>query len=142
MGNDLFLLLGGLLSLGLGALLADTNQASLGAGLAELPEGIFGSLVVGNGALLEFDDVLDGKAGLGAGNDVLTALGGLDVLSRGVAVLGLSVAAGEENEALPVLLETLNIGLEALLGEVLAAGVDRDTDGAGELAGDTGGCDC
>ena len=73
-------------------------------------------------------------------DEVVSALGSLDVLGGGVTLLGLAVAAGEEDEALPVFLEALDVGLEALLGEVLAAGVDRDTDGASELAGDTGGC--
>jgi hypothetical protein len=74
-------------------------------------------------------------------DEVVSALGGLDVLGGGVTLLGLAVAAGEEDEALPVLLEALDVGLEALLGEVLTARVDRDTDGTGELAGDTGSCD-
>ena len=138
--DSLFLLCVGLVSLGLGALLADTDKASLRAGVTELPVGVLLTLVVANSTLLEGDGVLDGQSGGGAGNDVLGGLGGLDVLSGCVTLLGLAVAAGEEDEALPVLLEALDVGLEALLGQVLAARVDRDTDGAGELAGDTGGC--
>lgn len=133
--SSLFLLVSVRLSLVLGALLADTDKAGLGASIAELPECVLLALVVANGALLEGNDVLDGERGSGALDDVLGALGGLDVLSGSVTLLGLAVAAGEEDEALPVLLETLNVGLEALLGKVLAAGVDRDTDGTGELAG-------
>lgn len=139
MANNLFLLGVGLISLGLCALLAGTSVTGLGARFTELPVGVLGGLVVANRALLEFDDVLDGEAGLGAGNDILGALCGLDVLGGGVTVLGLSVATGEENEALPVFLEALNVGLEALLREVLAARVDRDTDSAGKLARNTGG---
>jgi hypothetical protein len=138
--DSLFLLCVGLISLGLGALLADTDKAGLGASVTELPVGVLLTLVVANSTLLESDGVLDGQSGGSAGNDVLGGLGGLDVLGRCVTLLGLAVAAGEEDEALPVLLEALDVGLEALLGKVLAAGVDRDTDGAGELAGDTGGC--
>lgn len=138
--NSLFLLSVGLLSLGLRALLTDTLEAGLRAGVTELPVCVLLALVVANGTLLELDDVLDGQSSGGAANDLLGVLGGLDVLSRGVALLGLAVAAGEEDEALPVLLEALDVGLEALLGKVLAAGVDRDTDGASELAGNTGGC--
>jgi hypothetical protein len=138
--SSLFLLGVGLLSLGLGTLLTDTDEAGLRAGVTELTVCVLLTLVVADGALLESDDVLDGQSSGCAGNDVLSSLGRLDVLSRGVTLLGLSVAAGEENEALPVLLEALDVGLEAFLGQVLAAGVDRDTDGAGELAGDTGGC--
>ena len=40
-------------------------------------------------------------------DEVVSALGGLDVLGGGVTLLGLAVAAGEEDEALPVLLEAL-----------------------------------
>jgi hypothetical protein len=139
--SSLFLLVGSILSLRLGALLTDTDKAGLGAGITELPVGVLLTLVVANGTLLEGDDVLDGQSRGGAADDVLGALGGLDVLGRSVTLLGLAVAAREEDEALPVLLEALDVGLEALLGEVLAARVDRDTDGAGELAGDAGGCD-
>jgi hypothetical protein len=138
--SSLFLLGVGLISLGLGALLTDTDEAGLGAGVTELAVCVLLTLVVADGALLESDDVLDGQSSGCAGNDVLSGLGRLDILSRGVTLLGLSVAAGEEDEALPVLLEALDVGLEALLGKVLAAGVDRDTDGTGKLAGDTGGC--
>jgi len=137
--SSLFLLGVGVISLGLGALLTDTDKAGLGAGVTELPVCVLLTLVVADRTFLEGDDVLDGQSGGGTGNDVLSGLGRLDILSRGVTLLGLSVAAGEENETLPELLEALDVGLEALLGKVLAAGVDRDTDGAGELAGDTGG---
>jgi hypothetical protein len=138
--DSLFLLGVGLISLGLLALLPDTDKTGLGAGVTELPVCVLLALVVANGTLLERDNVLDGQSRGGAGDDLLGALGGLDVLGGCVTLLGLAVAAGEEDEALPVLLEALDVGLEALLGEVGAARVDRDTDGAGELAGDTGGC--
>ena len=138
--NSLFLLGVGLLGLSLRALLTDTDEAGLGAGVTELPVGVLGGLVVANGALLELDDVLDGQSSGGGLDKVVGALGGLDVLGGSVTRLGLAVAAGEEDKALAVLLEALDVGLEALLGEVLAARVDRDTDGAGELAGDTSGC--
>lgn len=137
--SSLFLLSISLISLGLGALLADTDEACLGAAVTELPVGVLLALVVANGALLDLADVLDGKSGGGATDNVLSGLGGLDVRSGGVTLLGLAVAAGEENETLPELLEALNVGLEALLGKVLAAGVDRDTDGARKLAGNASG---
>jgi hypothetical protein len=133
--GNLFLLGLGLLSLGLRALLTDTDKAGLGAGVTELPVGVLGGLVLADGALLESNNVLDGKTDGGAGDNLLTTLGSLEVLSRGIAVLALAAAAGEEDKALPVLLETLDVGLEALLGKVLAARVDRDTDGTSELAG-------
>lgn len=140
--ENLFLLVVGLLSLRLGTLLTDTNKTSLRARVTELPVRILGSLVVANSAFLELDDGLGGEAG-GEGTDgVLALLGGLDVLGGCVTALGLAVAyvnvsmhanvvgyvskltTREENEALLELLEALYVGLEALLGEVLAAGVD------------------
>jgi hypothetical protein len=125
---------------------------SLRAGVTQLAVGVLGGLVVGNGALLELNDVLDGQDSGGVGDGL--ALGGLDVFDGSVTLLGLTVAAGEEDEAVPVLLEALDVGLEApnatsaldrlhfgrwdvyvLLREVLAARVDGDTNGAGKLAG-------
>jgi hypothetical protein len=137
--DSLFLLGVGLLSLGLRALLTHTDEAGLRASVTELPVCVLLALEAADSALLELDNVLDGQSGGGVGNDLLSVLGGLDVLSGRVTLLGLAVAAGEEDESLPVLLKALNVGLEALLREVLAARVDRDTDGAGELAGDPGG---
>lgn len=131
----LFLLSISLLSLGLGTLLAGTGVALLGTLVPELPVGVLGGLDAADGGLLEDGLVGDGEDGAGEG-DGLALLGGLDVLSGGVTALGLAVTAGEEDKLLPVLLEALDVGLEALLGEVLAAGVDRDTDGGCELAGD------
>lgn len=131
--SSLFLLVLLLLSLGRGTGSALANKASLRAGVTELPVGVLLALVVAKGTLLEARGVLDGQSV--AADDVLTRLGGLDVLSGGVTLLGLAVAAGEEDEALAVLLEALDVGLEGLLREVLAARVDGDTDGAGELAG-------
>ena len=138
--GSLFLLGLGLVSLVLGTLGADTDETGLGAGVAELAVGVLLGLVVGDLALLEGGDVLDGQDV--AADNLVGRLGGLDVLGGGVTLLGLAVAAGEQDEALPVLLEAGDVGLEALLGEVLAAGVDRDTDGAGELAGNASSCAC
>jgi len=138
--NPLFLLVGLLIRLGLLALLADTDKASLGAGITEHPVGVLGGLVVLDVTLLERGNVGDGQDLAGGLDGVLALLGGLDVLDGSVTALRLAVAAREEDELLPVLLETLHVGGEALLGQVLAAGVDRDTDGACELAGDTGSC--
>lgn len=138
--SHLFGLLSGSLSGGLGTLLTDTNKASVRASDTESAESVLGGGVGGDGALGEADVLDDGE---GSGNvlDVLAGLDGLDLLSGGVTLLGRlgASAAGEDNEALPVLLETLDVGLQRLLGEVLAAGVDRDTDGGRKLAGDTSG---
>jgi len=80
----------------------------------------------------------DRHEGREVGENTFTLLGLGNVGSRGVALLGtlLAATAGEEDEALLVLLKTSNVGLQALLGKVLAAGIDRDTDGGSELAGD------
>lgn len=133
--SSLFLLRVSLLSLGFGALLTDTDEAGLRAAVTELPVGVLLALVVANGTLLKLDDVLDGKSGGGAADNVLSSLGSLDILSGGVTLLGLAIAAGKENKALPELLEALDVGLETLLGKVLAARIDRDTNGARKLAG-------
>jgi hypothetical protein len=135
----LFLLGIGLISLGLSALLTDTNKTGLGAVVTELPVCVLGSLVVLDGALLESNGVLDGQDLAGRLDGVLARLDGLDLLSGSITLLRLAVAAREEDEALPVLLEALHVGLEALLGEVLTAGVDRDTDCDCELAGNASG---
>lgn len=138
-GEHLFLLVLGLLSLKSSTLGASTSVALLGALVTEDTVGVLGGLVVGDVALLEDSDVLDGE-GSGVGGDAVGGLGSLDVLGGGVAGLGLAVAAGEEDEALLVLLEALDVGLEALLGEVLAAGVDGNADGLCQLAGDASLC--
>jgi len=57
----------------------------------------------------ELDSVGDGQDGR-EGRKRLALLGGLDVGSRRVARLGLAVAAGEEDEALLVLLQALDVG--------------------------------
>lgn len=69
---------------------------------------------------------------------MLAVADGLDLLGGGLALLGGLEVAGEEDEALLVGLQALNVDLEGLLAEVLAAGVDGDTDGARKLAGDVG----
>lgn len=137
--SRLFLLSTLFLSLGRSTLLADTNKTSLGASLAERPVGILGTLVVGDGTLLELGDVADGQDRAGRLGSVLALLGSLDFLLGSVTLSRLAVAAREEDEALPVLLEALHVGLEALLREVLTAGVDGDTDRWRELAGNASG---
>lgn len=130
------LLLLGLLGGSLGALLADTDKTGLGARVAELAVSLLLGGVVGELALLDDDLVVDGKSGV-AELDVLALLGGLDLLGRGVTLLGGLGLAGEEDEALAVGLEALDVGLQGLLGEVLATGVDGDSDRGCKLAGDT-----
>ena len=62
--------------------------------------------------------------------------GGIDFVLGGVALLGLLGLAGEEHKALLVLLQTLDIGLERLLGQVLSAWVDGNADSGRQLAWD------
>lgn len=126
-----------LLGLGLGALLALADKAGLRAGVTESAVGVLGGGVVGELAGLDGDLVVDGE-GLVGELDVLTLLGSLDLLSGGLTLLGGLGVAGEEDEALLVSLQALDVGLKGLLAQVLAAGVDGDTDGARELAGDVG----
>lgn len=112
-----------LLGLGLGALLALADKAGLRAGVTESAVGVLGGGVVGELAGLDGDLVVDGE-GLVGELDVLTLLGGLDLLSGGLTLLGGLGVAGEEDEALLVSLQALDVGLEGLLAQVLAAGVD------------------
>lgn len=131
----LFLRVGGLLSSGLGALLAHTNEAGVRAGLAESAVSVLGGLDVRDSSLLELDGVDDGESLAGVADDVLALLGGLDLLGGSVTLGLLAVAAGEEDETLPVLLEALDVGLEGLLAQVLTARVNGNADGGSELAG-------
>lgn len=80
----------------------------------------------------------DGEGGGGVGGGVGD---GLELLLGGVALLGLVALLGEEDQALLVGLEALDVGGQGLLGDVLAAGIDGDTDGGGVLAGDASGLD-
>jgi hypothetical protein len=133
--NSLLLSVGSLLSLGLGALLAGTGETGLAADVTELAVGVLLTGVVGELALSDLGLVGDGEGGGGLLDEVL--LGRLDLLSRGVTLLGGLAVAGEQDNAAAVSLQALDVGGKRLLGEVLAAGVDRDTDGGCKLAGDT-----
>lgn len=82
--------------------------------------------------------VHDGEGGGGVGNGVGD---GLELVLGGVALLGLVALLGEEDQALLVGLEALDVGGQGLLGDVLAASIDGDTDGGGVLAGDASGLD-
>lgn len=135
--KHLFLLGLVLLSLGLSTLLTDTNEAGLRASVTELPVRSLLTLVVADGALLECDGVLDGQDS-GGGAEEVALLGSLDVCGGSVTLLRLAVSAREEDEALLVLGKTLHVGLEALLRDVLATGINSDTDGRRELARDAG----
>ncbi len=129
-------------SLGLGlvphTLLPDTHQAGVGPRLAE---GLVGTAldVLGERALGDLAEA--GSNGLRDAEraaDALCGLAGLLVLG-GVGLLGLVGLAGENDKAGLVLLQALDVGGEALLGEVLAAGIDRDADGGSIELGNAGG---
>lgn len=138
----------GLISLGLGSLLTSTEIASLATCLTQSSVSVILTLRkirsadLSNG--LGGRDVLDGEDGLDAGGVSLNlALGGeglggsSNVLGGGVELLVLAALAGEEDQAVLVLLETSNIGGKGLLRDVLAAVVDGDADCGSELAGNT-----
>lgn len=123
------LLLGGsslLSSLGL--------QLSVNVSLAESLEDRGRSLLVGDlsgshGQLssLDGDDILV---------SVLSNVGQL--ISGGVALLGLLTGLGEHNKLGLVLLDTVHVGGDGSLVLVSTSLVDGDTDGAGELHGNAG----
>lgn len=136
MSVPLLLLLSIVSGLGLGALLTDTDEAGLRAGVTKLAVGLLLRWVVGDLALLDDNLVVDGEKSVGRVS-VSPLLGGLDLLGAGVTLLGGLGLAGEEDKALTVSLEALDVGGETLLGKVLAAGVDGDTDGGCKLAGNT-----
>lgn len=106
----------------------------MGAGKAELPVGT----ALDGGRHVTLLDLLDGLVGGGNGegggdeSDLLNGAGG----SLGVTLLGGVGSAGEDNQALLVGLEALDVDGERLLGEVLAAGVDGDADGGSVVTGD------
>lgn len=137
----LFLLVG--LGLGglLGALLAGTLVALVGTLVAQLAVGT----TLDGGGEVGLLDGLDGGVGVddGEGGGVVgNGVGdGLELVLGGVALLGLVALLGEEDQALLVGLEALDVGGQGLLGDVLAASIDGDTDGRGVLAGDASGLD-
>ena len=129
-------------SLGLGlvlhTLLPDTHQAGVGPRLAE---GLVGAAldVLGERALGDLAEAgSDGLRDAERGAEALCGLAGLLVLG-GVGLLGLVGLAREHDKAGLVLLQALDVGGEALLGEVLAAGIDRDADGGSIELGNAGG---
>jgi len=136
----LFLRVGGLLLLLLHPLRPLAHQASLAPRIAQLPVGSLLGREVGNLALLNGDLVADREVLVVLLDLALVASlpGGLHLLGRSLTGLGGLGLAGEEDEASLVGLQALDVGLERLLGQVLAAGVDGDTDGGRQLAWDAG----
>ena len=131
--DNLLLLVGLLLLLGLATSLTDTVKTGNGAGLAVL--------LVGRAVLLGLGDLASLLLGidLGDGEDSAGQLGGGRELGGSrVTSLGLAGLAGEDNQLGLVGLEALNVELKRLLGLVAATVVDRNTNGESLLAADTG----
>ena len=131
------------LGLGLGSLLPGTLVPGVGARESEFAESAL--LALGQVALLdllegvlEADAAVDGDRGRDLLGDLALVLGQLDVLGGAVELLVLAGLAGEQDQAGLVGLEARDVGRERFLVGVLAACVDRDTDGRGEFAGDAG----
>ena len=140
MVKRLFLSSIGLILLGLSPLLPLANQACLAACVTELPVRRLLAGVVADLALLDGDLVGDWEVLLAVLDLALVCalLCGLEVLGGCVARLRRLGLAREEYETLLVLLQAGDVGLERLLAQVLATGVDGDTDGGRQLAGDAG----
>lgn len=131
-----------LLSLGLGPLLALALVARLGSLVAERSVGVLSARGQAAGgdlgdSCVDVVVVDDGEnvGGLGSG---LAIEDGLGVGLAGVTLLDLACAAREDNKAADVLLETLDIDCQRLLGQVLTAAVDADADSLGVLASNSG----
>lgn len=105
----------------------------MGAGKAELAEGTALDRC-GHVALLDLGDTggLGDGEGVGDEGDLLKLAG----VGLGLALLGVVALAGEDDQALLVGLEALDVGGEGLLTDVLATGVDGNADGGGKALGD------
>lgn len=146
--SHLFLGSSSLLSLSLRTLLPNTPETGLTAGLPQPSESSL--LTLGQAVTLDLSDgllggeVLDGESSANVGGVALSlalggegSLGGVDIVSGRVELLELTALAGEEDQTGLVVLETVDVGDERLLGVVDTAVVNGDTDGTGELGGDT-----
>jgi len=131
----LLLLRSRLLFLCLGPLGPLTSVPGIGTGNTKLAEGVSVLLASLDLALRDtWGSGDDGEGGVGPDD----LLGGLEVLSCGVALLGSLGLAREEDELASVLAEAGNVGLESLDGLVAASVVNRDADAEGEVLGDLG----
>jgi len=137
--HDLLLSIFGIGSLLLCTLLTNTSISSLTSSLPKLPV----SASVNSSRHILLVDILDllvsvndRKAGPDGRNVALAS--GLELFLAGIPLLGLAEFTREEDQAGLVFLEAGDVQSEGLFGVVLAASVDDDTDGRGELAWDTG----
>lgn len=111
-------------------LAADAVAEEASGGVVLLQEGI------GVGLGLVGGDLAGSLLGLAGslGVDILVLDGGLLLLLGSLTLGNLLVVDGEEHELGGVGLEALDVGLEGLLGDILAASIDGDADG-GSVAG-------
>lgn len=128
-----------LISLALGPLLPGTDETRITSCSTECLVGVLGTL--GHITLLDrADSVLqsrvdDGKDGVcEVADGVGVLVGGSNILLGRIGLLVLSGTAGEDDKALLVSLQALDIDGESIGGEVGTARVDRDTDGGSVLA--------
>lgn len=70
-------------------------------------------------------------------HQVLSLRRSRDFFLRGILLLVLACAAGEEDETGPESLEAFDVQGEGFDGKIGAAGVDADADRGGKFAGDT-----
>jgi hypothetical protein len=136
--SRLFLLGGFLVVFGLCSLLPDAHQSGIRPGLPQDLVSIRSTLDILDLDLLDRRNILDLESLGQSSNETLALLCLLDVGRFGVQLCVLALATREENKALLVLLKTSNVDLDGLFANVLAAGIDRDTDGGRQLAWDTG----
>lgn len=109
-------------------LVTSTLVSGLGACLTQ--SGVLALVVLLELAGLDLGEAVGGRGELEGSSD-----GAGSVLGNG----GLLALLGHNDDAGLVGLEALDVAGEGLLGKVLAAEVDGDTDGGGEGLGDTGG---
>lgn len=134
----LFLSSGGLISLLLCSLLPGTLVSRIGSQISQLSE----RTTLDRLWYIALLDLSESTSGVNNRKTVLDVrdevAGGLGLLFGSITLLVLAEFAWEENETLLVLLEAVDVDSEGFDGEVLAAGIDGDTDGWCKLAWDSG----
>lgn len=119
------------------ALLADANEASVGASATEGSEhGAVGELLVGgDGAVAGLERGASNREGSTLDLSDLSALvsGSVELLGSGLLA---ALLHGEDDELRLVQLQALNVSLEGPCRLVAAAVVNRDADGGRELTSD------
>lgn len=132
----LLLLRGGLFSLCGSTLSPHTSILLVSSRRPQLNVSLLLGWVVLDVALLDLDDIDDWQKCAGLAEHVLARPGSLDLVGGCITLLLLASLAREENEALLVLLEALDVGLQRLFRDVLATRIDADADGGSQFAWD------